>query len=89
MEVGWVLHPDLAGQGFATESLRGLIEYLTEAFSEVSRFEARVGSTDEGAKKVLERLGFIGEGTLRGGFNPAGQRTDSIMFGMLRGELTQ
>ena len=87
MEVGWVLHPDLAGQGFATESLKGLIEYLSEAFTEVSRFEARVGSQDQGAKKVLERLGFVSEGTLRGGFDPAGQATDSIMFGMLRGEL--
>jgi len=89
MEIGWVLHPDLGGQGFATESIRGLIEYLAEAFNEVSRFEARVSSKDEGAKKVLERLGFVGEGTLRGGFEPNGEPTDSIMFGMLRGELKQ
>ncbi len=89
IEVGWVLHPDMAGQGFATEALRGLLEYLHEVFDKVSRFEARVRASDDGAAKVLTRLGFTAEGTLRGGLDSDGNTADSTMFGMLREELNR
>ena len=87
MEVGWVLHPDVAGQGLATEALKGLLEYLYEGFEPVSRYEARIRATDDGAAKVLGRLGFSAEGTLRGGVDASGNSADSIMYGMLREEL--
>jgi len=88
MEVGWVLHPDMAGQGFATQALRGMLGYLVQAFGDVSRFEARVHSADVGAQKVLDRLGFQAEGTLRGGVDADGSCADSTMYGMLRAEFS-
>lgn len=87
IEVGWVLHPDVAGQGLATEALSALIEYLAEAFPDVSRFEARVHAGDAGAKKVLGRLAFQSEGTMRGGVDADGNPADSAMYGLLREEL--
>ncbi len=87
IEVGWVLHPDVAGKGLATEALQALLEYLSEAFPDVARFEARVHAADAGAKKVLGRLSFQAEGTMRGGFDSNGDPADSAMFGLLREEL--
>ena len=87
IEVGWVLHPDMAGKGLATEAVRALLEYLAEAFPDVSRFEARVHAADEGARKVLGRLNFQVEGILRGGVDAAGNSADSSMYGLLRNEL--
>jgi len=87
IEIGWVLHPDVAGQGLATESLKALLGYLNVAFEDVTRFEARVHSGDEGAIRVLSRLGFQEEGTMRGGLDAEGDSADSKMFGLLREEL--
>ena len=87
IEVGWVLLPDLAGKGLATEALKALLEYLAEAFPDVSRFEARVHAGDAGAKKVLGRLSFQAEGTMRGGMDADGNPVDSAMYGLLRAEL--
>lgn len=89
MEVGWVLHPELAGQGLATEALQAMLSYLSQAFPDVSRFEARVHAGDKGAKKVLDRLAFQAEGVLRGGTNSAGEKADSTMFGLLREEFLE
>ena len=89
MEVGWVLHPEMTGKGLATEALKALLEYLKAAFDDVARFEARVHALDEGAIRVLSRLGFIEEGTLRGGQHPDGHPADSKMFGVLRDEVSQ
>jgi RimJ/RimL family protein N-acetyltransferase len=86
MEIGWVLHPEMAGQGLATEAVQGLLQYLHQVFDKVSRFEARVQASDEGAVKVLTRLGFTAEGTLRGGVDSEGGAADSTMFGLLRDE---
>ncbi|MGB0639004.1 MAG: GNAT family N-acetyltransferase [Myxococcota bacterium] len=88
MELGWVLHPKLAGQGLASEALKAILEYLTLAFPDLGRFEARVHSADERSQRVLERLGFQAEGTLRGGLDMNGEVADSVMFGMLRDEFS-
>ena len=87
MELGWVVHPRFSGQGLAQETLRAAIAYLQDAFPRLTRFEARVHSADEGAQRVLERLGFTREGLLRGGIGPDGGSADSVMFGLLRGEV--
>ncbi len=87
IEIGWVLHPDMAGQGLATESVQALLSYLRLAFEDVTRFEARVHAEDVGAARVLSRLGFQEEGTLRGGHDTEGRSADSKMFGLLRDEL--
>lgn len=87
MEVGWVLHPKIAGKGIAQESLRTLVIHLETAFPKLSRFEVRVHSEDSGARRTLEHLGFAAEGILRGGVGAAGEPADGIMYSLLRGEL--
>ncbi len=89
LEVGWVLHPEVAGKGLATEAVGALIQYLAEAFPDVSRFEARVHSRDDGARKVLARLNFQAEGIMRGGPGPDGEPADCAMYGLLRHEIVR
>lgn len=83
MEIGWVFHPAVAGQGFAREAVGALLDHLYEAFPEMVRVEARVRSRDSGGIKLLEHLGFQREGVLRYG---AGEAGDAAMYGLLRNE---
>ncbi len=89
MEVGWVIHPKVAGKGLAQESLRTLLLHLQNAFPRLSRFEARVHAEDSGARRTLERLGFQVEGILRGGVGAHGEPADGVMYSLLRGELNE
>jgi RimJ/RimL family protein N-acetyltransferase len=56
LEVGWVLHPDAWGQGYATEAGRAAIEYAFGVLgAEYIISLIRPGNT--GSIKVAERLG--------------------------------
>lgn len=83
MEIGWVLHPAVAGHGVAREAVGVLLDHLFGAFPEMVRVEARVRGSDVAGTKLLEHLGFVREGTLRYG---AGADGDAGMYGLLRNE---
>lgn len=83
MEVGWVLHPQLAGQGYAREAVDALLDHLYATFPEMVRVEARVRLRDHAGVRLVEHLGFVKEGVLRYG---AGEAGDAGMFGLLRNE---
>jgi len=57
-EVGFVLHPDCWGHGFASEALRAV---LARAFAEhrMSAVEADVDPRNEASLRLLARLGFV------------------------------
>ncbi len=63
LEVGWVLHPSIAGKGLAREAVSALVQHLT-TIEEVVRLEARVRTVDERGARLLNELGFKREGTM-------------------------
>ncbi len=81
LEVGWVLHPTVSGQGVAREAVAALISHVYGVFPEMIRLEARVRLVDAGGIKLLEGLGFEREGVLRYG---AGEAGDAAIYGLLR-----
>lgn len=87
MEVGWVLHPDVAGRGVATEAVSALLDHLFASFPQMARLEARVRASDRAGVRLLEGLGFVREGTLRGGSAPGAE--DGALYGLLRDERTR
>lgn len=88
MEVGWVVHPKVSGQGIAQEALNTLLQHLAIAFPRLSRFEVRVLADDNGARRILDRLGFQAEGILRGGVGADGEPANGMMYSLLPRELS-
>ncbi|TVY08024.1 GNAT family N-acetyltransferase [Paenibacillus cremeus] len=62
--LGYNLLPDYWGHGYATEITKALVKFSFEEMK-MERVEALVADGNESSKKVLEKSGFILEGTLR------------------------
>ncbi|MDP2314932.1 MAG: GNAT family protein [Pseudomonadota bacterium] len=83
MELGWVLHPAMAGKGLAREANGALLGWLFERFPELSRVEARVRVSDANGVRLLEKLGFIREGSIR---HERSGADGALQYGLLRSE---
>jgi len=85
-ELGYALAPAEHGKGLASEAVRLALAY---GFGELAleRVEADVDPRNAASCRLLERLGFQREGLLRARWRVAGEVTDSVIFGLLRGEL--
>jgi RimJ/RimL family protein N-acetyltransferase len=82
-EVGYIFARPAWGNGFALEALRAIVAY---AFNELDleRLGARIHAKNEASRRLLTRLGFTYEGTLRGHVMRDGARRDCQIYGMLR-----
>lgn len=63
-EIGYSFHPDVAGHGYATESVRGLITWVF-ANLDLHRLTARVDTENVPSWRLLDRLGLRREAHLR------------------------
>lgn len=65
LEIGYrIFQPEDCGQGCMSEAIPLFVAYLFEAKT-IERIQALVNSENKGSARVLERAGFIFEGTLR------------------------
>lgn len=85
-EWGYALSTAYQGRGTMTEALGQL---LPELFSRTSlyRIEARCSTENVASQRVLEKLGFTREGTLRGYFQLDGRRVDNYLYAITRADL--
>ena len=65
-EVGYVLHPDHEGHGYATEGTRALLALCFEEAG-AHRVTARLDERNTASARLLERLGFRQRGDVRRG----------------------
>lgn len=56
-EIGYILHPDYWGQGFATEALTAVIAHIF-AYHPFEALRADIDPRNEASIRLLERLGF-------------------------------
>ncbi|AKU24764.1 GNAT family N-acetyltransferase [Massilia sp. MB5] len=85
-EIGYRLFdPSLAGQGYTTEALRLLCDYLFKVHT-WHRLEVLTAPQNEASVRVAEKCGFIEEGTLRQAFFINGHYQDVKIFSLLRPE---
>jgi RimJ/RimL family protein N-acetyltransferase len=84
--VGYWLAPEARGRGAATQAVRLLARW---AFAELglARLELTCGPDNEASQHVAERCGFSREGLLRSHVPFKGTRRDSVIYGLLPGEL--
>lgn len=86
VEIGWVVHPDHAGKGYASEAARAALEF---AFAELGahRVRASLDALNTGSAKVCERIGMRREATLRQSHRQLGQWRDELVYAVLADEV--
>jgi len=87
-EIGYGLGPDAWGHGYAREAVGRLLDHGFGALR-LNRVEADVDPRNDASLRLLERLGFRREGLLRERWIVAGEKSDSVIFGLLASERPQ
>jgi ribosomal-protein-alanine N-acetyltransferase len=83
--LGYCLDAAAWGQGYATEAARALLEWAFDTL-DLNRVQAETDTRNIASARVLEKLGFVREGTLREDCVVNGDVSDSWVFGLLRRE---
>jgi RimJ/RimL family protein N-acetyltransferase len=73
------------GHGYATEAAMELLRWAFDTL-EVNRVQAETDTRNAASARVLEKLGFVREGTLREDCVVNGEVSDSWVYGLLRRE---
>lgn len=84
--VGYWLAPHARGGGVATRVVRLLARWGFERLA-LARLELTCGPDNTASQRVAERCGFTREGVLRSHLPFQGERRDTVMYGLLPGEL--
>ena len=73
------------GYGYATEAAHAVLRWAFEAL-DLNRVQTETDTRNVASDRVLEKLGFVREGTLREDCIVNGEVSDSWVFGLLRRE---
>lgn len=82
-EVGYALATEHQGRGVMSRALDLLLSDLF-ARTRIERVEARCATDNSASRRVLERVGFVREGTLRSYFRLHGRRVDNHLYAVLK-----
>ncbi|MFF8979637.1 GNAT family N-acetyltransferase [Streptomyces cellulosae] len=83
--VCYVFGREVWGHGYATETVHGLLRWGFNTL-DLNRVRADVDTRNGASARVLEKLGFVREGTLREDCVVDGDVSDSWVYGLLRRE---
>lgn len=81
-ELGYDLHRDHWRRGLSTEAVRAILPFAYEVLG-MNRVEALSDPRNIASRRLLERLGFRAEGTLRARFVHEGEIQDDMMYARL------
>ncbi|WP_338703290.1 GNAT family protein [Streptomyces sp. Q6] len=81
--LGYCLKEAMWGHGYATEAAHALLRWAFDTL-DLNRVQAEADTRNEGSARVLEKVGFVREGTLREDCVVNGEVSDSWVFGLLR-----
>lgn len=85
-ELGWVLHPDHTGRGYATEAVAGLIRICFEDLG-LRRVTASCFADNEASWRLMERVGMRRElATVRESLHRSGEWLDGLGYALLADE---
>ena len=85
LEIGYILVPSERGKGYCTEAVNIMVDYLFLS-KESRRIQAQTDLRNVASQKVLEKVGFKKEGTLRKNFFVRGEWRDAYLYSILREE---
>ena len=81
--LGYCLDQVAWGHGYATEAARSLLQWAFDTL-DLNRVQAETDTRNAASARVLEKLGFVREGTLREDCIVDGEVSDSWVYGLLR-----
>lgn len=85
-ELGWVLDPDHAGHGYATEAVRALLRICFTDLG-LRRIEAGCFAANEPSWRLMERVGMRRESfTRKDALHRSGEWMDGMAYGILAEE---
>lgn len=84
-EIGFLVARDMWGRGFAREATATVIDHLFTA-ERMRRVFADTDPDNAASRGLLESLGFVQEGVLRGEWETHIGVRDSVIYGLLAGE---
>ncbi|WOT04057.1 GNAT family N-acetyltransferase [Shewanella youngdeokensis] len=82
LEVGYMLHNNAQGKGYATEALRALIDWASICHRP-HKFIAHCADLNIASTKVLEKCGFLQEGLLRHNWKVGATWLDERFYGLM------
>ncbi|WP_221584009.1 GNAT family N-acetyltransferase [Microbacterium sp. G2-8] len=85
--LGYCLRAAAWGRGYATEAAGALLGWAFETL-DLNRVQAEADTRNAASARVLEKLGFVREGTLREDCIVNGDVSDSWVYGLLRRDWT-
>jgi len=88
LEIGYALIPSERRKGYCTEALKIMVDYLF-LLKETVRVQAHTDVKNVGSQKVLEKVGFKKEGTIRKYVFVNGKWRDALLYSILREEWKQ
>jgi RimJ/RimL family protein N-acetyltransferase len=83
--MGYCLDDAAWGHGYATEAGHALLQWAFDSL-DLHRVQAETDTRNLASARVLEKLGFVREGTLREDCIVNGDVSDSWVYGLLRRE---
>ena len=83
--LGYCLTDAAWGHGYATEAAHRLLQWAFDTL-DLNRVQAEADTRNVASARVLEKLGFVREGTLREDCVVNGEVSDSWVYGLIRRE---
>jgi RimJ/RimL family protein N-acetyltransferase len=84
-EIGYVIHPDHQGRGYATEAAGAMLRLGFESY-DLHRIVGRLDARNEASARVLERLGMRREAFFRELEYFKGEWVDELVYAILADE---
>jgi RimJ/RimL family protein N-acetyltransferase len=85
MEVSYFFSPNARGKGYGTEAVHLMVDYLFLS-KELARIHALVDVANKPSQRILEKVGFQREGTMRKCVYNRGELRDYYLYSILREE---
>jgi ribosomal-protein-alanine N-acetyltransferase len=83
--ITYCLNDKAWGQGFATEAAGAMLQWAYDTL-DLNRVQSGADTRNRASERVLEKLGFVREGTLREVCIVNGEVSDDSVYGLLRRE---
>ena len=84
-EIGYGISTEVRGQGLATKAVHSLTKQAFEQ-TPLRKLIAFVHEDNKPSRKLLEKIGYINEGTLREHYLINGEPANEVIYGILRRE---
>ncbi|MBW1598615.1 GNAT family N-acetyltransferase [Streptomyces sp. JJ38] len=81
--LGYCFDEAMWGHGYATEAARAVLTWAFDTL-DLNRVQAETDTRNVASARVLEKTGFVREGTLREECVVAGEVSDTWVFGLIR-----